>query len=317
MAFSVRTSNADPMDRYECERAVVDLSEQQDGVASRKQLHRLGIGHDDIRREVDAGRWATPGTQTVALHRGRPTPIARRWRAVWEAGLAISVLDGVTALQHAGLTGYDEETVHLSVLHRHNVKDLSDVKVHKVARRVSGEVITAGVPRARPEVAAIRAAHWAVSDRQAALVLLLPVQQRIVTPQRLLAARRLIRGRTRRAFVDAVVRDIVHGVQSLGELDFAGLCRAWGLPEPSRQVVRTGPNGRIYLDVRWDDHALVVEIDGVHHGLGLNPTWDHLRQNSLTLGGDRVLRADVIGLRLETDAFMRQVKQALSRPHAA
>ena len=67
---------------------------------------------------------------------------------------------------------------------------------------------------------AIRAAHWATSNRQAALILLMTVQQRLTTPRRLAAAQRLVRGRTRRAFIRAVVRDIAFGVQSLGELDF-------------------------------------------------------------------------------------------------
>ena len=47
-----------------------------------------------------------------------------------------------------------------------------------------------------------------------------------------------------------------------GKFDFARLCRSRGLPEPSRQVVRQTPGGRIYLDVAWDGYDLVVEIDG-------------------------------------------------------
>ena len=305
------------MDRMSCHRAVEQLAADQDGVASRRQLRQLGIDHDDIRREVESGRWGVRGTQTVALHRGAPTVLARRWSAIWETGAAIGVLDGVSSLQHSGLTGYEDDDVHLSVVHNHNTRLLPGVRIHKVIRRVAGEVIDVGLPRTRPEIAAVRAAHWARSDRQAALLLLLPVQQRLTTPARLAAAQRLVRGRTRRSLIRGVVRDIAFGVQSLGELDFAALCRARGLPEPSRQVVRQGPRGRIYLDVRWDDHGLVVEIDGAHHGLGLNPTEDNLRQNSVTLAGERVLRIDVIGLRLEMHRFMDQVEAGLRLAPAA
>ena len=91
------------------------------------------------------------------------------------------------------------------------------------------------------------------------------VQQRLTTPLGSQLRNGVVRGRTRRAFVRAVVRDIAFGVQSLGELDFARLCRSRGLPEPSRQVVRQTPGGRIYLDVGWDDVDLVVEIDGAQH----------------------------------------------------
>ena len=107
-----------------------------------------------------------------------------------------------------------------------------------------------------------------------------------------------------------VVKDIALGAQSLGELDFARLCRARGLPAPDRQVVRRGPKGRIYLDVRWRC-GVVVEIDGIQHTWGLAPVLDALRQNGVTLSRDTVLRIPNIGLRLHEDAFMDQVAQAL------
>ncbi len=114
----------------------------------------------------------------------------------------------------------------------------------------------------------------------------------------------------RRAFLHAVIRDVCDGVHSLGELDFARLCRARGLPEPSRQVVRVQRDGRVYLDVAWDGLGLVIEIDGGHHGLALNPVDDALRQNEVVLSASRVLRIPVIGLRLNADAFMDQVVRA-------
>jgi very-short-patch-repair endonuclease len=279
---------------------------------SRAQLATAGITRHDVRREVAAGRWRQHGRQTVATHTGPLSTSAQRWKAIWETGHAIAAIDGVTALQHAGLRGFTDEVVHVSAVHNHNTDPLTGVHIHKVIRRISGELVPAGIPRTRPEVAAIRAAHWATSDRQAALVLLMTVQQRLTTPPRLAAAQRLIRGRTRRAFIRNVVRDIAFGVQSLGELDFARLCRDRGMPEPRRQVVRQGPAGRIYLDVSWEGSDLVVEVDGAQHRWGLAVTDDNLRKNDLTLTGERVLRIDVIGLRLETDRFLDQVARGLS-----
>ena len=113
------------------------------------------------------------------------------------------------------------------------------------------------------------------------------------------------------------MRDAACGVESLGELDFARLCRARGLPEPSRQVVRRGPRVRIYLDVGWEEHDLAVEVDGAQHRWSLAVTTDNLRQNAVLLGGDRVLRIDIIGLRLETNLFMDQVEQGLCLHRAA
>lgn len=278
-----------------------------DGVLSRAELRGLGQDRSWVTRQVAAGRWAVHGTQTVATHTGELGVAASRWRAIWEVGVGVAVVDGVTALQVAGLTGFEEETVHVSVKHTARVTDVSGVKVHKVARRADLEVLAAGVPRTRPAVAAVRAAHWAVSDRQAALLLAMPVQQRLVSAEQLRSALRVVRGRTRRRFIRRVVCDLADGAHSLGELDFARMCRARGLPEPSRQVVRRGPRSRTYLDVRWDEAALVVEIDGSGHRTGLAVTADNLRDNEVSMAGDLVLRIDLVGLRVEAEAFMDQV----------
>ena len=160
--------------------------------------------------------------------------------------------------------------------------------------------------------AAVSSAAWAVSDRQAALVLCLVLQQRLTTPDRLQAAWQCSTTRATRArtqMLSAVVADLCDGARSLGELDFAAMCRAAGLPSPSRQVVRELPGGLIYLDVAWEGIGLVVEIDGGHHALALNTVDDALRQNEVVLRDDRVLRIPVIGLRLIPEQFMAQVVQ--------
>ena len=68
-----------------------------------------------------------------------------------------------------------------------------------------------------------------------------------------------------------------------------------------------GPRGPLYLDVRWDDLGLVVEIDGAQHQWGLAATDDQFRQNAVVLRGDRVLRMTLMGLRLNPQEFMDQV----------
>ena len=82
------------------------------------------------------------------------------------------------------------------------------------------------------------------------------------------------------------------------------------MPAPDRQVVRRTAAGRVYLDVRWSDIGLVVEIDGAGHRVGLAVTEDNLRQNWVTLMGDVVLRIDLVGLRVAGDAFLDQVCEA-------
>ena len=129
---------------------------------------------------------------------------------------------------------------------------------------------------------------------------------------RLLAALPVVRNRGRRPFVRQVLRDIADGAQSLGELDFAAMCRRHGVPAPDRQVLRRTALGRVYLDARWEGSRLVVEIDGAGHRVGLAVTDDNLRQNEVSLGHDRVLRIDLVGLRVHEAAFMGQVRREAS-----
>lgn len=173
--------------------------------------------------------------------------------------------------------------------------------------------MTAGLPRTTPAVAAIRAAQWVRTDRQAATVLAMAVQQRLVRREDLLACWASVYRSRRGAFLHVVIRDICAGAESLGELDFAALCRAAKLPAPSRQEVRHGVRGRYYLDIYWEDPGLHIEIDGFQHQLGLAVVDDALRQNDLALTTDVTLRIPVLGLRTRAADFMTQVRRALER----
>jgi len=286
------------------------LADHHGGVLSRDLLRGVGVDRHLIAREVGARRWARQGNQTVALHRRPLGEAERRWRAVWEVGAEVALVDGISALLAQGLTGIQEYAVHVSVIHNHRVPHPAGVVVHKLARRHPTESVGAGLPRTRAPIAALRAAHWAVSDRQAALVLALTVQQRLATPQALALALAGTKHRRRRACISALVADLTGGAHSLGELDFARLCRDRGIPEPERQVLRRGRRGMVYLDVRWRC-GLVVEIDGSGHRRGLAVMADNLRSNAIVLEGDRVLRIDLWGLRLERNAFLDQVEHGL------
>ena len=171
-------------------------------------------------------------------------------------------------------------------------------------------VMVTGIPRVRSDHAVINAAQWARTDREAALVVCMALQQRVVSSAQLMQTWRQIPYARRRDFLDLVIRDVCDGAHSLGELDMARLCRSYELPEPSRQVVRRGPRGRIYLDVEWEDVGLSLEIDGAHHSAGLAEVDDALRHNEVTIDRSMVLRVPVIGLRLAEGAFMAQVRRA-------
>ncbi|MDE9364960.1 hypothetical protein PZ938_05020 [Luteipulveratus sp. YIM 133132] len=220
-----------------------------------------------------------------------------------------AVLDGVSALQASGMLGFDSTVVHVSVRGGRRPRRTAGVVAHTL--RSVGATAAAGVPRTSPEVAAVRAAQWATSDQQAALLLAMCAQQRLVRMDRLQDFWQTVGRSPRQALIDRVIRDVSDGAQALGELDFARMCRSRGLPEPSRQVVRRLATGRAYLDVEWTDLGVAVEIDGGHHFHGLRPVEDALRQNAIAADGTVVLRIPLLGLRLEPERFLDQVEHAL------
>lgn len=156
------------------------------------------------------------------------------------------------------------------------------------------DIVRTGIPRTKRPVAAVRGALWARSDKQAALLLTMSVQQGLVRPDDLAHELLRIKKAGRRLLLHAVVNDLLDGARSLGELGIGRELRRRGLPAPSRQVLRRDSRGRYYLDLYWPDCGLVVEIDGIHHAWAENVVGDALRQNSLTLHGDTVLRLPLL-----------------------
>ena len=308
-----RGSKRSRLSRTERARQADLVAADHDGVARRADLRAAGVTRADVRSEVSAGRWRAWGHHTVIIGNVEPEGRALLWRAVWETGGG-SALDGPAALVASGLTRYDLSVIDVSVPKANRNRRLGGVRRHQ--RRTMPPLRAVGIPRADVPSAAVSGAAWAVSDRQAVLILCLVLQQRLTTAERLLAAWNASTTRmapSRRALLRITMRDLCDGAHSLGALDFAGLRREYGLPEPSRQAVRTLPDGRIYLDVAWEDIGLVVEIDGGHHAMALNVVDDALRQNEVVLREERVLRVPVLGLRLVPDDFMGQVVRAHRR----
>lgn len=301
------------------ERGVIagELAAGHGGLVSRAQLRNAGIDRHAIRTEVAAGRWAVAGRHTVVVLAAPQTGAGRWWQALWESGTG-AMLDGAAALQASGLSGYRPGAIDVTVpWSTTRWSAVEGVRVHR--RRAVPLGPSTGVPRVCVESAVIHAAQWARTDRQAALLVCLTVQQRLVATDRLLGAWRGIRRSPRRRVLDLVFSDVCDGAHSLGELDFARLCRRHGLPPPTRQSVRELATGRVYLDAQWVSVGLTVEIDGGHHALGLNPVDDALRHNEIALERALVLRIPVLGLRLLPGEFMSQVARAhaLARRPAA
>ncbi|WP_293769440.1 hypothetical protein [Sporichthya sp.] len=157
----------------------------------------------------------------------------------------------------------------------------------------------------------MHAVIWARSDRQAALYVLAAAQQRLFTAQEFADEVAKIRRDKRRLMLRGLLADIASGIESIGERDFARMCRERGFPEPARQTVRYTETGRLLLDNDFDPYLVTAEIDGSQH---LDPSsWisDAFKQNVVSLEGRVVIRIPNLALRLDPDPFFDQLEQAL------
>jgi hypothetical protein len=296
-------------DRERRRRQAARLADQQGGVISRTQLYAAGWKRWQVESQVRAGRWAVRGRQSVALTTGDLSEHASWWCAVFEVGSG-AALDGATALRAAGLKGF-EGPIHISTPKSARPRHPRGIVVHETRRRQTGDLARSELPRVRPSIAAIRAALWAVSDKQASLLLAMSVQQGLTTPADLAEALDSIRRHRRRRILKQVVSEIAGGAQSTGEIEFLRLCQEYCLPEPDRQSRRITPDGIAILDVEWTTYDVVVEIEGVHHQEAEQALADAIRQNELTIDRSHVLRIPVLGLRTDPGRFMEQVVRLL------
>ncbi|UMG93576.1 DUF559 domain-containing protein [Nocardioides sp. TF02-7] len=287
------------------------LARRQGGVVSRRQLYGLGVTRYEVRSQVRAGRWQLIGDQAVVLHNGAVSDEGHRWAAVFSGGPRAQ-LDGAASLVASGLQRYDVARIRVSVPRGARVRSSSRYDIRQTRRWSRDDEVGSGIPRTRPAVAAVREALWARTDRQATYVLTLVVQQGLARPADLAREALRIRRDKRRLLVQATVDDLLDGGRSLGEIDVVRELRRRGLPPPSQQALRRDRRGRYYLDLHWPDLRLVVEIDGIHHTWAENVVGDALRQNSLALAGDTVLRVPLLGLRVDPDAFYGQIAEAIA-----
>jgi hypothetical protein len=167
----------------------------------------------------------------------------------------------------------------------------------------------------RAAYAATLAASTFVNPRPACGILAAAVQQRLVRPDELIRAVETFPRVRHRASLLSAAADIAQGTQALSEIDLARICRRAGLPEPVRQGVRLGTDGRRrYLDAEWrrsDGRRVVVEVDGALHLIPARWWSDQLRQNELVLADDLVLRFPSVILRLEPALVVGQLTRAL------
>ena len=199
----------------------------------------------------------TAGARIGHAHR-RP-PHRRRAARPLSAGVPVVggrrgalVLDGVSALQAGGLTGYIEDVVHVSVPRNAQCPGRSTA----CASTGSPQAVRPrrGDRPPRPQLA------MAIYDSPRPVP---AVQQRLTPAHAAVGLGRRSRGACR--CVRCCATSPTARSRSVSWTS-AALCRRHGVPSPTGWSY-AAPLGRIYLDVRGLGRRLVVEIDGDQCGL--------------------------------------------------
>jgi very-short-patch-repair endonuclease len=303
--------------RGELRGRLAHIADRQDGVVSREQLRGAGVTRQQLANQARARRWRLVG-QSVVLHRGPVTRTQRIWASILHQGPGACAAS-LTALELAGLIGWSETSVHVLIAKGQHRDPLAGVRLHESRRFDWARDVPpgAGPPRVSVARAAIDAGAWSARPHIAAALLAAVVQQRLTTPDRLLAeldaAGRVQHARSMRwALVD-----IAGGAQSLAEIRAVRLARQ-ALPGARvRQQVRAVAGGqRRYLDLVIelpDGRRLMVEIDGAVH-LGPLRWWaDQSRQNDVVLEGATLLRFPSTLVRLEPHRFQSALRTWAAR----
>jgi hypothetical protein len=260
------------------------LRYRQHSVVSRAQALEF-MSSSALNRKVASGRW-TKGHRGVYLtHNGPTTERQRLWIAVLAVGgCRPTLLGGLSALRVLGLRRFTSDRIHLLIPARSRAhKPPPGVAVHRT------EVLPSEDCRDRDDPpctsaprAVVDAAQWARTDDEARTIIAICFQQRLVGGNEIdKVLARMPRAR-RRALIVETVRDTRTGSETLSELDLVALCRRFGLPTPTRQVLRTDATGRSrYLDALFEKWGLRVEVHGAHH-MYVDQWWGDMdRQNDL------------------------------------
>lgn len=301
-----------------------DVLAEHEGVLGTSQALQF-MSEGQLRWQITSGRWQKPSRGVVVAQSGPLTGGQLVRAALLRAGPS-AVFAGLTAARLDGFKGFeDKRPIHempiyllvppgykrrspppgLNVI-THYSRVLTDLDVHPGRQP----------RRTRIARSLIDAAVWTPTDRGAMAILAAGVQQGLIRADDLRQAAGRVDLLHRRKLITEAVGDIAGGAHALSELDFLRqVVRAFGLPEPSRQVARRDARGRRrWTDVMWDDYKIVVEIDGTQHTEDPLQRWDDMERDlDLALDGYLTLRFPAWLVRNDPEYIARRILEAFRR----
>lgn len=287
------------------------MATAQQGLVTRRQLRRLGLTHDYVDTQLDAGRWQEISSTVLATTTGQLTREQLMWAGVLHAGPQ-SALGGLTALERHGLERWHRDEVTVLVAKSHNLEPIAGVRFVETRRPIP--LLTSAKPLAtwRVEPAALLWAGYEPVTRSAYGLLSACVQQGLTTPYRLDGWITRMRPLRRAKPFRRLLGELAAGTQSATERDVLTMCDTFEIPRPHRQTRRTDSAGRVrFTDAEWrlpGGGVVVLEVDGGFHMTVEHWSADIERERQLVATGVIVVRCTAIELREHPERIVRDLR---------
>jgi hypothetical protein len=266
-----------------------------------------------IAGRIESGQWQRLHRGVFAAFSGPVPREALLWAAVLRAGDR-AVLSHHTAAELWKLSDEPLEPIHVSVPRETGVLNIPGLVVHYCSRLPGARHPARLPPQTRLEDTVLDLAELARTAEDAVAWPIRACQRRLTTPERIkgvLEERHRVRWRGDVSDAIAVTRVGVHSPLELRY--FRDVEGKHGLVQGDRQVLVTRGTARQYLDVRYPDYGVVVELDGVLAHSPENSNRDARRDNANTLDGYQTLRYSWVPVAYHACETARQVFELLRR----
>jgi Transcriptional regulator, AbiEi antitoxin len=267
------------------------LARSQSGVVSRSQAIRAGLTSDTIRFRVSSGRWQQMHRGVYATFTGVPGRGTQLWAAVLSAGPG-AALSHETAAELHRLIDSPAKLIHVTVPFQRRPRTAAGVSLHRSRRAVAAVQDSGYPPRTTMQETVLDLTQTALTFDDVCGWVTRAFARRLTDETGLreaISARQRLRWR---ADLDGLITAAGSGDHSVLEFRYhRDVERAHDLPESSRQVAFTGPDGRRgRRDRVYEGYQVVVELDG-RRAHPVEAQWkDRARDNAAAVDGQQSLR---------------------------
>ena len=264
--------------------------QEQGGLIARRQALGLGATPTQINRALRRREWVAVHPGVYVNHTGPLTWLERAWAGVLAAWpSALSHDSALRAGEGPGRRDRDDSTIHVAVADGRSIAEPPGVRLHRTHGFTDRVQWNLGPPRIRYEEAVLDVAAEQPNQLAAIATLADACGARRTHARRLITRLEARAWIPRRPWLHGILTDVAEGTCSVLEHAYLdGVERAHGLPPGRRQA---SARGSTYLDVLYEELALVVELDGrLFHASATARDRDMERDLDAATEGRRTLR---------------------------